>query len=127
LKTGFESSYAPNINNSLVRIANVAKPIETTGLSKITRQDRARYVQISADISPGAGLGNVMDDINHYFATDYKLPQGMRHAFIGQAENMKEMGESMVMAMGLGILFIYLVLASLYESFAIPLTIDSHS
>ena len=42
---------------------------------------------------------------------------------MGQAENFAELVDSMTVALGLGILFIYLVLASLYESFITPFTI----
>jgi hydrophobic/amphiphilic exporter-1 (mainly G- bacteria), HAE1 family len=52
-----------------------------------------------------------------------KLPEGLRFAFVGQAENFQELGVSMVFAMGAGIMFIFLVLASLYESFITPFTI----
>ena len=64
-----------------------------------------------------------MADIDTMFKTDVKLPEGMRYSFTGQAENFQELMANMIMAAILGILFIYLVLASLYESFITPLTI----
>jgi HAE1 family hydrophobic/amphiphilic exporter-1 len=54
---------------------------------------------------------------------ELKLPVGFRYAYVGQAENFKELGESMITALFFGVLFIFLVLASLYESFVTPLTI----
>jgi HAE1 family hydrophobic/amphiphilic exporter-1 len=124
LRTGFAQTYVPNVNYSLVRLSDVAKPVETIGPSKINRQDRARFVQIAADIAPGGGMGNVMSDIRERFKEgDLKLPAGMSFGFVGQAENFEELGESMLMAMGFGVLFIFLVLASLYESFVTPFTI----
>ena len=125
LKNSFSDTWVPNINNYLVKLQGVAKPIETTGAAKIYRQDRGRYIQISADISPEPGLAQVMVDLNTMLEKDIGLPPGMRYAFVGQAENFKELGESMVTAFTLGILFIFLVLASLYESFVTPLTIMS--
>jgi len=114
----------PNINNRLIPLNTVAKGIETTGPANITRQDRARYYQISADIAPdGPGMGGAMTEVNRIFAEDIKLPEGMAYKFVGQAENFGEMISSMAIASGLGILFIYLVLASLYESFVTPFTI----
>jgi HAE1 family hydrophobic/amphiphilic exporter-1 len=47
----------------------------------------------------------------------------MRYQFVGQAENFQELMANMMAAGGLGIMFIYFVLASLYESFITPLTI----
>jgi HAE1 family hydrophobic/amphiphilic exporter-1 len=123
LKEAFSQTYVPNLNNSIVRLQDVAKPVSTDGPSKITRVDRNRYVQFGADIAPGAGLGDIMTDVTKTFTSDIKLPPGMTFQFVGQAENFKELGESMVFAMGAGILFIFLVLASLYESFVTPFTI----
>jgi len=51
------------------------------------------------------------------------MPQGITYDFIGQANNFEEMKESMLWAFGLSIIFIFLVLASLYESFITPFTI----
>ncbi len=54
---------------------------------------------------------------------EIKLPSNMRYQFVGQAENFQELMTNMMVAAGLGIMFIYFVLASLYESFVTPLTI----
>lgn len=123
LKKDFNKVFIPNINQNLVRLSDVAAPVNTLGASTISRQDRGRYVQVSADIAAGAGLGDVMNEVKKLFETEIKLPPGFRYAFVGQAENFAELGESMATAMGLGTLFIFLVLASLYESFVTPLTI----
>ncbi len=123
LRDGFQSTFVPNINNNLVRLSDVAKPVEAVGPTKINRQDRARYVQISGDITPGTGLAEILQDVGNTLEKDIGLPTGMRYVFVGQAENFKELGESMAIAMGLGIIFIFFVLASLYESVVTPLTI----
>jgi HAE1 family hydrophobic/amphiphilic exporter-1 len=52
-----------------------------------------------------------------------KLPSEIRYSFSGDSENLQEMLGSMGFAMFLSILFIYLILASLYESFVTPFTI----
>ena len=125
VKESFNKIYVPNINGNLIRLSDVASPVETTGPAKINRQDRGRYVQIQADITPGAGMAEVMSDISKMFAKggELELPEGMQYGYVGQAENFKELGESMLLAMGFGVLFIFLVLASLYESFVTPFTI----
>lgn len=74
--------------------------------------------------SPGVGLSNVISDIVKDFeAGDMKLPSDLRYSFAGDAENMNEMATSTMFALGFGVLFIYLILASLYESFITPITI----
>lgn len=123
LQRNFEKISVPNINGRLIPLKNVSKGVETTGPANITRQDRARYYQISADIAAnGPGMGAAMADMKKILE-EIKLPEGMGYRFVGQAETFGEMITSMAIASGLGILFIYLVLASLYESFITPFTI----
>lgn len=124
LKTGYADTYVPNINYSLIRLSSVATPVETTGPANITRQNRGRYIQIAADIAPtGPGMGGAISDINRIMKDEIHLPAGMSYQFVGQAENFAELGQNMLKAALLGTLFIYFVLASLYESFITPLTI----
>jgi HAE1 family hydrophobic/amphiphilic exporter-1 len=124
LQKNFNLISIPNINNRQIPLAAVVKGVETTGPANITRQDRSRYYQISADIAPnGPGMGGAMNDIKNLLENKMKLPDGISYKFVGQAENFGEMISSMAIASGLGILFIYLVLASLYESFVTPFTI----
>jgi HAE1 family hydrophobic/amphiphilic exporter-1 len=123
LRLGFKDTFVPNINGNLVHLRDVASAVEATGPSKITRQDRSRYIQIQADITPGKGMGDVMNDLDRAIKNDVKLPEDMRYAYVGQAENFQELGSSMATAMLFGVLFIFLILASLYESFVTPFTI----
>jgi HAE1 family hydrophobic/amphiphilic exporter-1 len=124
IKAAFNSIYIPNINNSLIKLSNVAKPFDTTGPANINRQDRGRYIQISADVAPnGPGMGGAITDIKRILDEELKLPSNMRYQFVGQAENFQELMVNMIVAGGLGIMFIYFVLASLYESFVTPFTI----
>lgn len=123
IREGYKDTYVPNINGKIVHLSDVSKAVDTTGPSIITRQDRGRYIQISAEIAPGGGMSQVMQDIDKIFQNDVKLPAGFRYGYVGQAENFAELLDSMKVALGLGILFIFLVLASLYESFVTPFTI----
>lgn len=124
LKEGYEQTYVPNVNQTLVRLAKVTSPVEMVGRATINRQDRGRFIQLSADMTPnGPGMGVLMADIKNILENEIGLPPGVTYNFVGQAENFKELMVNMVAAAGLGILFIYLVLASLYESFITPFTI----
>lgn len=124
LQATFNQVYVPNVNQSLVLLKNVSKPVATTGPASITRQDRARYIQIGADINPtGPGMAAAMADVKKFFETEEKLPSDMKYMFVGQAESFQELIDSVLIAVILGALLIYLVLASLYESFVTPITI----
>lgn len=115
----------PNINNKSVPINLIAHSEEKLGPATINRENRNRSVTIGADIAPnGPGMGGVIADIKSMTSKgELKMPVGISYAFSGQAQNFQELGASMVIAVGLGVLFIYLVLSSLYESFILPFTI----
>lgn len=124
MRENFNVTYVPNINFRQIPLKNIASGVEATGPANILRQDRGRYVQIAADLTPGGkGMGGVISDINSLLQKEIALPPGVSYAFVGQAENFKELKESMATAAVLAVVFIYLVLASLYESFITPLTI----
>lgn len=126
LEKAYRQILVPNMNMRLVELSRVGKAEATSGPATIDRENRGRYVSIQADIAPnGPGLGNVIADIDTWFAKggELELPQGVNYRFVGQAENFQELVSSMLMAAGLGLIFIYLVLSSLYESFFIPFTI----
>ncbi|MBX2988684.1 MAG: efflux RND transporter permease subunit [Bdellovibrionaceae bacterium] len=124
LKKMYSQVYVPNINRKLVRLSDVADGKIVDGPASVERQDRGRYIQVTAGLAPGVGLSNVMNDLNRAMAEgEMKLPSDVRISLAGDAENMKEMMGSVLIALGFGVLVIYLILSSLYESFITPITI----
>ncbi|MCC6137118.1 MAG: efflux RND transporter permease subunit [Bdellovibrionaceae bacterium] len=126
LEEAFSTILVPNLNYRLVNLSNVAEGVKTDGPASINRENRGRYVSISGDIAPdGPGMGGAIDDVRSWIGPggEMELPPGVTYRFVGQAENFEELLSSMITAMFLGLIFIYLVLSSLYESFFTPLTI----
>ncbi|MNJ92830.1 Multidrug resistance protein MdtC [compost metagenome] len=124
LEKTFNQVYVPNVNRKLVRLSDVASGDLESGPASIERQDRGRYIQITAGLAPGVGLSDVVNDVVAMTKTgDTAFPASVRYGFGGDAENMQELVGSTVLALGFAILFIYLILASLYESFITPITI----
>ena len=124
LRKIFSSISVPNINNRLIPLKNVAQGVETEGPTEIDRLNRARYVVISADVAPkGPGMAKAIQDIKNLFKKDIKMPNGYNYVFEGQAKTFGELISSMLLAALMGMIFVYLILASLYESFIIPFTI----
>ena len=76
LRDHFNEIYIPNINDHLVRLHDVATPVITEGPSTIHRQDRSRYLQISADIAANAGLSEVMKDVKKMLRRMYRSRRG---------------------------------------------------
>ncbi|MEZ0391014.1 MAG: efflux RND transporter permease subunit [Pseudobdellovibrionaceae bacterium] len=125
IRDKFSTTRVPNVNFNMIPLATVAVGKEVKGYSQINRLNKGRYIMIDANLGPGGNLGTITQEIEKLLASDadVKLPAGITYEFLGQAEDFKILIQNMLMAMGLGVLLIYLVLASLYESFITPITI----
>ncbi len=123
LDRDYHQVFIPNVNNKLIKLDAVADEIKNLGAASINRQNRGRYVRVSANLAPGVGLGAVLDGSTKFMTEVDKMPEGMRFSVAGQTEDLQDLQKSFVSAIGFGILFIYLILASLYGSFVTPITI----
>lgn len=124
LSRDFNQMQVPSLSQRNIPLQNVATIQQVMGPTTVLRENRTRYIQISADITPGgAGLGGAIKDFNELFKGELKPPPGLAFSFVGEAERFKELMFNMIVSLGLGMMFIYLVLASLYGSFITPFTI----
>lgn len=124
VKENFEKYFVPNVNQRLIKLSDVARGVEGQEAATINRKDHGRYVQITASLAKGVGLGDVMKDVIKIMNEgELKIPNDVRYNFSGDSENMQDMLSSMGFALLISIIFIYLVLSSLYESFVTPFTI----
>lgn len=123
LRKAFNETRVPNMQNRLVPLSAIARAESAAGPSVIIRQDRARAVQITANLARGGAIGSAIDRTKEILNRELPLPGTMSYAFRGQADSYQDMVKNIVMAFILSLIFIYLVLASLYESFITPFTI----
>ena len=123
LRAQFNTTSVPNTNFNMIPLRRIAQGQDTTGYSQINRQNKNRYIMISANLGAAGNLGNATQEIEAIIGKEIPLPPGVDFKFVGQAEDFKDLINNMIIAIGLGVIFIYLVLASLYESFITPLTI----
>lgn len=123
LEKEFATTFVPNSNFNMIPLNRVAKGEKATGYSQINRQNKGRYIAITANLGPKGQLGTASDEIKKMLATDMKPPSGVEYRFEGQAKDFQDLISNMLLALGFGVLLIYLVLASLYESFVTPVTI----
>jgi multidrug efflux pump subunit AcrB len=123
LRSNFNSTFVPNQNFNMIPLSRVATAEKRVGYSQINRQNKGRYIAISANMGPNGQLGDVTTEIENIFKNEMKPPIGVTYRFEGQAQDFKDLMANMMIALGLGVLLIYLVLSSLYESFVTPFTI----
>jgi len=119
----YTTTKVPNIHNMMVPLTAIAEFNSTTGKAKIIRQDRAYVIVITANLSPSGAVGNAMKNVQQLIKEKYPLPNGVTYSFIGESESFDELISGIKVAFILSIIFIFLVLASLYESFITPFTI----
>jgi hydrophobe/amphiphile efflux-1 (HAE1) family protein len=125
IRQNLDSILVPNANFNMVPLSKVAKGEEKKGYSQINRLNKSRFVNLNGNIGAGGALAAVTTELERLIKEDpeFKLPLGVTYKFEGQAQDMRDLFENMLLAMGLGVILIYLVLASLYESFVTPFTI----
>lgn len=105
-----------------VPLSDVAEIVRSEGPSEIQRYNRRRVVLVTCSQS-GRTLGDVVNDFEAAVAAQPPLPAGVTYVWKGQVERMNESNENMMIALLLGAVFIYLVLASQFESYMHPITI----
>jgi HAE1 family hydrophobic/amphiphilic exporter-1 len=105
----------------IVRLNQLASVRESTGSNQINRRDLAREVSVNANVADRSA-GEVSNDIRT--ALDgIAFPPGYRYQFSGSTKNMAESFGYAVSALAMGVIFIYMILASQFKSFLQPLAL----
>ncbi len=104
-----------------VALGDLASVEHGEGPSVIEREDRERQIVIWAS-TKGRSLGEIVPEMKAAFAK-IQMPPGGSYHMDGQVRQMEESNSAMGVAMLLALVFIYIVLASQFESFIHPVTI----
>lgn len=111
--------------NLQIQLSNVARFEETTAPARLERRNLMAQTLVTAN-DEGRTLQEVVDDTGARLAQLHAqgaLPPGVEADFTGSARDNKETAGYMGTAMLMAVAFIYLVLASQFESFKLPITI----
>src|SRR5690606_13464007 len=104
-----------------VPLSDVAAIERAESPAEVQRANRRRIITMTG--SPGSrALGDVVAEFERRVAQE-TLPPGVTWSLEGQAKMMNESNANMLIALLLGVIFIYIVLASQFESFLLPVTI----
>ncbi len=112
---------AGNGQKVLIPLGSVAEIRQGSGPSKINRFDRQREIRIDANLS-GRLLGEVLGDVQKRTKA-IATPPGYSIGVVGLGEMQAESFGNILMSLGLAIVFVYIVLASQFESFKYPFAI----
>ena len=104
-----------------VPLAAVADIVHTSGPSQIARYQRQRNITFTAELN-GRPLGEVMSEVQALPSVK-QLPAGVSFLNTGDAEVFVELFIGFALAMGAGLICIYMVLLLLFNHALQPLTI----
>lgn len=105
-----------------ISIMSVTQHESGSGAALINRENRQRIVRVGANLSPGAALGDIVTDLQAKLDA-FPFPQGYSARIAGQNEQMSELFSNVIWAIGIGSLFVYMVLVSLFESYVHPISV----
>jgi HAE1 family hydrophobic/amphiphilic exporter-1 len=105
-----------------VRIDNIATIERGLGPTTLQRSDRQFAVSLIADVAPGHALDEASNDVRSILG-GLKMPPTMSYKLQGQSKILDETTTNLVMAIGLAMIFVYMVLAAQFESFLQPVVI----
>jgi HAE1 family hydrophobic/amphiphilic exporter-1 len=106
----------------LVRLDNLVKIVRDTSPSRIDRLDRERQVSVRASVAPGYALADRIEALRNA-VKEMNLPSAYTTTVSGRARELERTFTEFIWAFILSILFMYMILASQFESTVHPLTI----
>ena len=113
----------PDGSSRSVRLSQVADIRAGFGAAQVNRRDLNRESELSAN-TDGRSVGEVSTDVRKLLAAT-PLPPGYSYRFGGSTKDMQESFGYALSALGLGVVFIYMILASQFRSFLQPLALMS--
>jgi HAE1 family hydrophobic/amphiphilic exporter-1 len=114
----------PDGSMRTVRLAQVAELTDGAGPTQVNRRDLNREAELTANTAGGVALGAVSAEVRRRLDT-MALPPGYQVRFGGSTKDMQEAFFYAVQALLLGVVFIYMVLASQFRSYLQPLALMS--
>ena len=114
--------FVPSTRTGLARLDNLVTLERTNASSRIDRQDRQRVVGVRASIAPGFGLADRIEAMKKQFAS-LNLPPEYSYSIGGRGRELERTFKEFILAFLLSIAFMYMILASQFESTIHPVTI----
>lgn len=114
--------FVPSTKIGLVQLDNVVSLRQSNASSRIDRLDRQRQVSLRAGVAPGYALADRVETLRAEVAR-LNMPAGYSSAVSGRARELERTFGEFILAFLLSIAFMYMILASQFESVIHPVTI----
>ncbi len=112
--------FVRNANNEMVQFSSFASSNWTYGSPLLERFNGVSSVEIVGETASGVSSGDAMTAAEEIAA---KLPEGIGYEWSAQSYQERLSGSQAPMLYAISILFVFLCLAALYESWAIPFSV----
>jgi hydrophobic/amphiphilic exporter-1 (mainly G- bacteria), HAE1 family len=115
--------YVRNDRAQMVPLSDLASFKPRLGPEFILHYDEYPAAQMNGSAAPGYSSAQAMAALEHVF--DQTMPQGMGYDYMGMSfqEKQAQKGVSATTIFGLSLLFVFLILAALYESWSLPFSV----
>ncbi len=114
------SLHARSQQGNMVPLSTLIQASTTTGPDTIMRYNEYRSAEINGNAAPGYSSGQAIAAMEELAKN---LPQGAGFEWTGTAYQEKESGGQQGYIFALALVFVFLFLAALYESWAIPFSV----
>lgn len=112
--------FVRNSNNEMVPFSSFASSTWGYGSPLLERYNGNASLEIVGDPAPGVSSGDAMAAVE---AIVRQLPQGIGYEWTGQSYQLRLSGSQAPLLYGISVLFVFLCLAALYESWSVPFSV----
>lgn len=108
-----------------ITVGDLTNPPKTVAaFDKIDRRNRLEEIRVTANLLPGYSPGTVQGAVDAWIAKNHLIPEGVQVRPLGQADAQARESGYMMSAFLLGIVLVYMLLASLFDNLLYPLVIQ---
>ena len=112
--------FVRNSNNEMVPFSSFASSSWSYGSPLLERYNGSSSLEVVGDPAPGVSSGVAMDAVESIIK---QLPEGISYEWTGQSYQLRLSGSQAPLLYGISVLFVFLCLAALYESWSVPFSV----
>lgn len=112
------------IQGKPVYLGSIGKLSTAPGIDRIVRRNRAEEIQVTADLLPGFAPGSVQLQLDSWLKASKLVPANVHYRALGQADAQARESTFLFSSLFIGIVLVYMLLASLYDNLLYPLIIQ---
>ena len=112
--------YVRTSSGSMAPFSSFASYKWTTGPADLERYNGVGALELQGAPAPGQSTGTAMNEVTKLFA---ELPKGVGLEWTGLSYQERQAGSQTYALYGISVLVVFLLLAALYESWSIPLSV----